>query len=451
MTIDRVGRWTTGQPHFRFANAVRRTIESGAGSLDRSQRSLLTGFVYGDDRFQDALTADAFRAAGLTHLLAVSGQNVAFVLIIGGPILRRVDFRSRFALTLLALLVFATLTRFEPSVMRASLMAAVAALATVLGRSASSARVLSLAVIALILMHPLIVHSLAFQLSVAASLGILVIGPMLAPLIPGPRVFSEAVAVTSGAQLAVSPLLIAIFGGLPVASLPANIAAGPAAGPIMMWGLTAGTIAGVVDGPLPFVATAIHVPTRLLIGWVQVVAGLAAVVPLGELRRTHLVALAIAIAVLRWGRHHHRTVRQIAASAILIALLAPAIQLQIQPPRSFSVDDHTTVWRDHRFAVADLDPATDIEDLLASLRRHDVRRLDLVVTPGTRAAFSQLNAVEARVSVGEVWAPADHRIPGATTPPGGIELRVDGVTLVVVDDRGEFGLASDQPQALNGH
>jgi len=426
MTIDRVGRWTTGQPHFRFANAVRRTIESGAGSLDRSQRSLLTGFVYGDDRFQDALTADAFRAAGLTHLLAVSGQNVAFVLIIGGPILRRVDFRS-------------------------PLMAAVAALATVLGRSASSARVLSLAVIALILMHPLIVHSLAFQLSVAASLGILVIGPMLAPLIPGPRVFSEAVAVTSGAQLAVSPLLIAIFGGLPVASLPANIAAGPAAGPIMMWGLTAGTIAGVVDGPLPFVATAIHVPTRLLIGWVQVVAGLAAVVPLGELRRTHLVALAIAIAVLRWGRHHHRTVRQIAASAILIALLAPAIQLQIQPPRSFSVDDHTTVWRDHRFAVADLDPATDIEDLLASLRRHDVRRLDLVVTPGTRAAFSQLNAVEARVSVGEVWAPADHRIPGATTPPGGIELRVDGVTLVVVDDRGEFGLASDQPQALNGH
>lgn len=438
MTIERVGAWTTGRPHYRLANAVRRSIESGAASLDWSQRSLLTGFVYGDDRFQDALTADSFRAAGLTHLLAVSGQNVAFVLIIGGPILRRVGFRGRFVLTLVTLLVFATLTRFEPSVLRASLMAAVASLATVLGRDASSMRVLSLAVMALIMVHPLIVHALAFQLSVAASIGILVIGPLLAPLIPGPRIFGQAVAVTSGAQLAVAPLLITIFGGLPVASLPANVVAGPAAGPIMMWGLTAGTVAGVFGGVLPVVATAIHVPTRLLIGWVQLVAEAAAVVPLGELGLPHLVALSVAIAALRLGRR--AAVRRIAAAAILTTLAAPAAQLYVQPPEPFVVDDQTMMWRDAHYTVASIDAGTDVEDVLASMRRHGVRRLDLVVTRGTRAAFSQVVVIEERVSIGEIWAPANHRIPGAVTPPTDTTLRVGLTTLVVDDDDGGFRL-----------
>ena len=60
----------------RIANSLRRTIESGARSLARDERALFTGLVYGDDRAQSPLTADDFDAAGLTHLLAVSGQNV---------------------------------------------------------------------------------------------------------------------------------------------------------------------------------------------------------------------------------------------------------------------------------------------------------------------------------------------------------------------------------------
>ena len=438
MTIDRTGPWSTGKPHYRLANALRRTIETGAASLDRSQRSLLTGFVYGDDRFQGALTADAFRAAGLTHLLAVSGQNVAFVLIICGPLLRRVGFRGRFLITLVALLVFATLTRFEPSVMRASLMAAVASLATVLGRSASSTRILALAVTVLVLVDPLIVHALAFQLSVAASVGILIIAPALVPLIPGPRVFREAVAVTSGAQLAVAPLLVTIFGGVPVASLPANIVAGPAAGPIMMWGLTAGAVAGVVVGPVPAVAWLIHLPTRLLIGWVQHISEIAAVMPLGQLRLMHLIALGIAISV-RYGARDPTT-RRLSAAAILIVLFIPALQLQFAPPRSFVVDDQTTVWRDDRFTIMHLDPASDVEDLLEAFRDHGVRRLDLVVTPGTRASFSQLVVIEERLAIGTIWAPKDHRVPGAETPVAGTSVRLGRTTLVVIDDAAGFRL-----------
>ena len=61
----------------------------GAAPLDPRARSLFTGLVIGDDREQPADLADAFRGAGLTHLLAVSGQNVAFALALAGPLLRR--------------------------------------------------------------------------------------------------------------------------------------------------------------------------------------------------------------------------------------------------------------------------------------------------------------------------------------------------------------------------
>ena len=72
---------------------VARGLPTGSGapwspapsSLDPRERSLFTGLVLGDDRHQPADLADAFRGAGLTHLLAVSGQNVAFALALAGP------------------------------------------------------------------------------------------------------------------------------------------------------------------------------------------------------------------------------------------------------------------------------------------------------------------------------------------------------------------------------
>jgi competence protein ComEC len=75
-TITSVAGFDVGSPHTRLANSIRRTIESGAASMTRDDRALFAGLVYGDDRQQSPLTADNFDAAGLTHLLAVSGQNV---------------------------------------------------------------------------------------------------------------------------------------------------------------------------------------------------------------------------------------------------------------------------------------------------------------------------------------------------------------------------------------
>ncbi|MEA2843074.1 MAG: competence protein ComEC, partial [Actinomycetota bacterium] len=89
MTVTEVGRWSPGGAPSRLANGLRRTLVSGAESMAPERRALYAGFVLGDDRGQPVEVADDFRAAGLSHLLVVSGQNVAFVLALVAPLLRR--------------------------------------------------------------------------------------------------------------------------------------------------------------------------------------------------------------------------------------------------------------------------------------------------------------------------------------------------------------------------
>ena len=369
-----VESFDVGSPHTRIANSIRRTIESGASSMNRDERALFAGLVYGDDRQQSPLTADNFDAAGLTHLLAVSGQNMAFVLAITGPVLRRLGHRQRFVFVLAVLLLFATVTRFEPSVVRASVMTAVAAVAALVGTEMSSRRILGVAVAALVLVDPLIVHSVAFQLSVAASAGILLWSARVARAVPGPRWLVEALAVTSTAQLAVAPLLVWRFDGLPVASLPANLLAGPAAGPVMMWGLTGGLVAGVLPAG---VAEVLHVPTRAALWWINSVASQVPLLPFGRLGAVHIALLFVAGAL---GLRQTTELGRATALVVLIVVLGqPAVALATMPAETQVIDSESTIWQDHRVTVLELGGPTPPEDVLSTLRKANIGAIDLVV------------------------------------------------------------------------
>jgi len=217
LTVSEVGDTHPGAPHYRAANALRGVLVRGAASLGGEDRALFSGLLIGDDRDRSPRTADDFRGAGLTHLLAVSGQNVAFVLLLVQPLAVRLGLWGRWLMILAVLGLFATVTRFEPSVLRATAMAGLAVSVWLAGRQVSGRRILALAVAGLVLAQPLLVHSLAFRLSVAASAGILFWAPSLAERIAGPRPLAKALAVTAAAQLAVAPLVIPVFGGVPVA------------------------------------------------------------------------------------------------------------------------------------------------------------------------------------------------------------------------------------------
>jgi competence protein ComEC len=297
LAVQGAGPWQPGPIPLRLANGLRRTIDRGAVSLPPESRALFGGFVLGDQRGEPPATRDAFRASGLSHLLVVSGENLAFVLALLAPVLRRLRLGPRFAVGIGFLALFGLLTRWEPSVLRAEAMAGVALLAATLGTPVSTRRLLCLATTGLLLADPLLVGSLGFLLSVAATAGIAWLSPPLTRRLPLP------VAVTLAAQLGVAPVLVPVFGGFPLATLPANLLALPAAGPVMMWGLAAGIPAGLLSSVAGGrIAAVLHLPTRLLIAWVAFVAHRCAGLRIGTVGGAHLAGLATFVFVTRAGR-----------------------------------------------------------------------------------------------------------------------------------------------------
>ncbi len=134
------------------------------------------------------------------------------------------------------------MTRWEPSVLRAIAMAVIGLVAGYLGRPTAGLRVLVLAAIALLVADPFLLHSVGFLLSCGASLGIAVLARPVTARLRGPGWMREVLGVTAAAQIGVAPVLIPVFGSMPLVVLPANLIAVPLAAPLTMWGLAAGVL-----------------------------------------------------------------------------------------------------------------------------------------------------------------------------------------------------------------
>ncbi len=459
LAVDRCTPVDGGAWPSRLANAVRRAIERGA-TFGPERTALYVGLVYGDDRNQSIGLADDFRRTGLGHLLAVSGQNVAFVLAVAAPLLRRLDRVGRVAAAIGLLSLFATMTRFEPSVLRAVTVAGGAVVAQALGRPAETLRLLGLAVVVLVMIDPMLVSALGFQLSVAASAGIIVLSRPIERLLPGPRPVAEALSVTAAAQLAVAPLLLATFGELPVASLPANLLAGPAAGFVMMWGSTAGIVAGLAGG---WVAELLNLPTAVALWWLETVARVGARVPLGSLSSRHLAALVVlGCAVTVWSRPRSaelapsgegpgggRRTSLVLRSAMVLVILLPGIsELRSRPGvGAATVDGGAQLWQGSRGGIVlQVDGRTDAGRVLASLRERGVERLDLVVVSSpSRAAGRAVADLRSRLEIRGVWAPERHQVRGGYSPVRGEVLEVGGVRVTVVSTDERLVIQVDRP------
>lgn len=272
--LDEVGASGPASPLDRAANRVRRRIVGAAhGAMPADVAALFTGLVIGDDtRQSDAMVAE-FRAAGLSHLTAVSGQNISFVLAVAGLGLRRLRPGWRWVATIAIIGWFVVLTRVEPSVLRAGVMAAWAATGFALGQARHPQRMLVLTVGVLVLVDPLLAWSVGFWLSVGATAGVLVVGPRLRALLGGPTWLAEPLAVTLGAQAGVIVPALLVFGSLAPLGVPANLLAVPVAGAVMLVGLPLAIAVPLLPDPLDDIVVA---PVTAGVVWVRTVAALAA-------------------------------------------------------------------------------------------------------------------------------------------------------------------------------
>jgi competence protein ComEC len=187
-------------------------------------------------------------------------------------------------------------------VLRAIAMAVVALLAGYLGRPTTGVRVLVLAAIIVLLVDPFLLHQVGFLLSCGACIGIALLARPLAKRLRGPEWMREVLGVTTAAQVGVAPVLLPVFGSVPLVALPANLVAVPLAAPLTMWGLVAGVVGGLARPLSPAIPRLLELPTVGLLHALMAVADVASRVPVSVDGRAALglVALgALAAAVHR--------------------------------------------------------------------------------------------------------------------------------------------------------
>jgi competence protein ComEC len=268
----------------RAAGRIRAAFRAATAGLPADERGLVPGLVIGDTAAMPPDLVTAFRLSGLTHLNAVSGENVAIVLATLSALLRRTSLgrRARAVASLLALGGFVVLARPSPSVLRAAVMGAVVVAGMLAGRRGQPLPVLSAAVIALVVVDPFLARTPGFALSVVATAAIVLAARPVADRLARrvPRSLAVAIAVPLVAQAACTPILVAAFGLVSPWAVPANVVAAPAVAPATI----AGVLCALLATPLPAVATGLAWLAAAPAGWLALVARTFAAMPGAGLR-----------------------------------------------------------------------------------------------------------------------------------------------------------------------
>lgn len=385
--VEVTGRAT--DPLSAVARAGRRAMVRASAAMPERHAGLLLGVTIGDTSRLDPGVEEDFRATGLSHLTAVSGANLAIFLgaIAGALRVARVRRRATVAALAASLLGFMAITRFEPSVLRAGAMAALGVAGLAIGARRETLTALGAACLGLLVWDPFLVHALGFQLSVLATLGIVVLGPRLRTLV-SPGRLGTAAAVTLGAQLAVAPLIALHFRQFSLAALPANLLALPAVAPATVLGFAAAAL-GAAWAPL---GSAVGTLARPALAWMSGVAGAFARLPAASVGLPGGVGGVLALAVicaLPLAVFRARRPRRGAPVVLALALLATTAawaRALAPPPLEGLVVTALDVGQGDAILVRTPGGATMLVDggpderrILAKLRGHGVRRIDLLV------------------------------------------------------------------------
>jgi competence protein ComEC len=413
-------------------------------------RSLLAGFLIGDTGGLDEIDIVAMRRAGLSHFTAVSGSNIALFLgllaVVAGPL--GVGPKRRAVIGLMALPVYAAATRFEPSVMRATVMAGVVLVGRLVGIGLEAWQVLSVAVLGLVILDSGIALDAGFQLSVAATAGVLVGARWPTN---GTR-WMRAVAVTVGAQIAVSPLLVLTFDQMPLLGPIVNLVAAPI--------VSAATLVGAVGvtGIDPLVTLAAWMAgivldlARGVSTWPQV--GLVGL----------LTTAGLATLFVRF-RSHRGALALLTAMVLVTNLLGSGAEVPDGGVVVLDVGQGDSVLisgGDGRFALVDGGP--DQVRLIEKLGEHGVRQLELVVLTHVHADHATgLVGLVGRMPIARVWAGTEHHETPASvelliklrdtrtpveSPAIGQRWDLGGVTLTVVGPIRRYASPNDESIVL---
>ena len=235
--VQRLGQTGAGW-RIALQSLHRGAVSNIERTFGEPEAALAAGVLVGERGTLPPANAEALRVTGTTHLVVVSGQNIAMLLGVAISRLTLAISRRRAAIVSVVVLLvpYVVLVGADPPVVRAAIMSIGIALASVTGRRTPGWVYLLYAVALMLAVDPRLARDVAFQLSATATAGVLLVAPPLrdAILARFPRAAEgaraaliEAAATATGASLAVLPVQVAAFNRLAPWSVPANILVAP--------------------------------------------------------------------------------------------------------------------------------------------------------------------------------------------------------------------------------
>jgi competence protein ComEC len=299
---------------------VRRAAASAlARVLPEPEAGLAAGILIGlRERVDRDLAAD-FTTAGISHVVAISGWNIAIVAAAVGALGGSLGRRRRSVLTMLAIVAYVCFSGASPSVVRAAAMAGVVLLARESGRAGRAAAALGWAVALLLVADPALIADAGFQLSSLATAGLIAWATPLADRIRWishgrvPGWLAESLGVSLAAQAATLPVVLATFGRLALVAPVANLAIVPVVPVAMAAGGVAFVAGALAELGAPHVLTAVVAfPGWLALTIMVAIARFAADMPFASATLDppgNVVAAGacvVSLAGLEWRRRHPR-------------------------------------------------------------------------------------------------------------------------------------------------
>jgi competence protein ComEC len=282
------------------ADTVRRRLQTSvARGLTGYRAAVLEGVVLGEDSGLSEELRRRFRASGLYHLLAVSGQNVALVAgsvlllawLLGVPRLM-----GQVA-ALAAICGYVLAVGAQPSVIRAGIAGALGCLAWLTARAADRWHLLLLGAIVLLAWSPYTLLDAGFQFSFAAVLAIFLLVPRFQrflegyPLGPSLRL---VIAISAACGLATAPIAWFQFHSVQLLTVPANALAAPVVAPLLGLALGAAAVAPFSSAAAATLAWLNGWCAAYLVAVARVVGGL----PIAQIRSTRALLVLLAGAFL---------------------------------------------------------------------------------------------------------------------------------------------------------
>lgn len=242
--------------------------KSFARLFPKDEMGLIIGMMIGETKDISEDVLENFKTTGITHLIAVSGSNVVYVVVLVQFLFKKFfGKRATYFISIFFLILFMLISGASASVCRATLMIILSICADIFFlKSGTFSNILTSAFV-LILLNPLVIYDVGFILSFGGTLGIVLLSKDFTRLFKRLGKLNETLSVTCSAQFILAPIMMYYFNTFSILSIVTNIIVVPISGSITILGFVVFIISKISFPIAKLIANSLYVLATFTI-WV---------------------------------------------------------------------------------------------------------------------------------------------------------------------------------------